>query len=221
MSRINTDGWNEDSVVLIESPLAKLHRAWMMSLLGFHRLVPDKQARILDLGCGSGPFLAYFARRGYRRLCGIEPDSALIGNIPKYVGAEVKNCPAEQIEFADSTFDVVFIYCVLHHLKDEDAYRAACAEVLRVLKPGGHIFIVEPGRYRVFLALEFASWLLGFVSKTFRALWNTMEEERPVQHHFLKNHHVVRERLLAGGVETLRDDYFLYSWIFTARKPEH
>lgn len=214
---VNTSQWNANSVVLVESSLAKAHRALMLRLAGFHSLV-RKDMKIMDLGCGSGPFLAYFWSRGYRSLAAIEPDAALTKNIPPHVQVDLRHCAAERIDFPDATFDVVFVYCVLHHLKGIEAYRAACSEIHRVLKPGGMVFISEPGRYRVFRALEAASYLLGFVSKTFKAFYGTMEEERTEQHFFLKHHGVVREALLGKGFRALKDDYFFYSWIFTAQK---
>lgn len=214
---VNTSQWNANSVVLIESPLVKTHRALMLRLARFTSLV-NKDMKIMDFGCGSGPFLSYFWSRGYRNLSAIEPDPALTKNIPSHIKADVRHCMAEKIDFPDASFDVVFVYCVLHHLKGNDAYRAACAEIHRILKPGGLVFINEPGRYRGFLALEAVSYLLGFVSKTFKAFYATMEEERPEQHFFLQNHDTVRESFLSKGFEILKDDYFFYSWIFTAKK---
>ncbi len=216
---VNTSQWNANSLVLVESSLAKAHRALMLRLARFNALV-RKDMKIMDLGCGSGPFLAYFWSQGYRNLAAIEPDVALTKNIPPHIRVELRHCAAERIDFADASFDVVFVYCVLHHLKGIEAYRAACAEIRRVLKPGGMVFISEPGRYRIFLALEAASYILGFFSKTFKAFYATMEEERTEQHFFLKNHGVIREALLAQGFRVLKDDYFFYSWIFTAQKQD-
>ena len=99
------------------------------------------------------------------------------------------------------------------------AYRAACDEIQRVLRPGGLAFIMEPGRYRFFVALEAVARVLGFVSKTFKAFSDTMIEERAEQHFFLKNHGAVREHMKARGLRVITDDYFLYTWLFTTQKP--
>lgn len=213
----NSPEWQANSVVLIESPLAKLHRSVVIGRSGFFKLV-EKDKRILDLGCGSGPFLSYFSSKGYGNLCGIEPDAALIRNIPEGL-AEVKNCRAEDIDYPDGHFDVVFIYCVLHHLKGAEVYRAACLEVDRVLKPGGLVFIMEPGRYRLFLVIEGVAKFLALFSRTFRAFAATMVEEEEDQHFFLINHRVVADAMIGRGFQAVVDDYFIYSWIFTARKP--
>jgi ubiquinone/menaquinone biosynthesis C-methylase UbiE len=49
---------------------------------------------------------------------------------------------AEQLDFADGTFDVVISRLAIHHLPD-DLKRKAFAEILRVLKPGGHLLIAD------------------------------------------------------------------------------
>lgn len=214
----NTGRWNANAGVLLESRLARWHRRLMLRATRFHDLVQDRNAALLDLGCGSGPWLSYFSRCGYKRLWGLEPDPALIRAIPAGVRVSVRCAEAGATGLSDAAFDAVFVYCVLYHLKGIQDYREAVAEIHRILKPGGHVFVVEPGRYRLFLAMEAASWLLGTVSKTFRAFYATMEEERPEQHLFLKNHGAVREGFLKRNYRTIVDDYLFYSWIFTAQK---
>lgn len=216
-SRVNTDRWNENAVRLTESPLARAHRRLMVWLSRFPALAKPDHA-LLDFGCGAGPFLKHFKSLGFSRLSGVEPDSALVAQIPKGL-ADVRVGAGEKLPFPDASFDVVWVYCVLHHLERLPAYRAACGEIDRVLKPGGLVFINEPGRYRVFLALEAVAKALGSVSKTWRAFRETMDEERTLQHFFLQNHGAVRDRLLELGFSPLVDDYVAYSWIFTARKP--
>ncbi len=144
----NSEDWDKNSRILIESSLSKLHRKLLLSLSKFTGLV-RKTDKILDLGCGSGAFLVYFSAAGYSELYGIEPDKELVKFIPESI-AQVKIGIAEEIPFADNFFDVVYVYGVLHHLKtDEEIYRLACKEAARVVKPNGHIFIIEPGRYYV------------------------------------------------------------------------
>ena len=52
---------------------------------------------------------------------------------------------AEQLPFADESFDLVFGHAVLHHIPDLER---AFAEFRRVLRPGGTLaFCGEPSRY--------------------------------------------------------------------------
>jgi SAM-dependent methyltransferase len=214
---VNTERWDENSVILIESPLSKLHRKLLLSLSRFSTLA-RKDAPLLDLGCGSGPFLTRFKAEGFSKLYGLEPDPALIANIPKGL-ADVREGKAEKLPFESGFFSTVWVYGVLHHLTGPDHYRAACREIERVLAPGGRVFIMEPGRYKVFRAIEELAGVLGLVSKTFKAFCETMDEERPLQHKFLKEHAVVREELQRLGLVPEVDTYFVYSWLYTARKP--
>ncbi len=48
----------------------------------------------------------------------------------------------EQLAFPDATFDVVISRLAIHHLPD-DLKRRGFAEILRVLKPGGHLLIAD------------------------------------------------------------------------------
>ncbi|MBF0109600.1 MAG: class I SAM-dependent methyltransferase [Magnetococcales bacterium] len=217
MSNINTERWNQNSLVMQESWLARGHRHRIVALSRLYALLPDRQAAILDVGCGSGFFLREFYAKGYRRLHAIEPDVALIANIPEGI-AQVRNDRMESMGFADATFDALFVYGVLHHLKGVAAYAAACQELDRVLKPGGRIFIMEPGRLWMLRMVELATRMLGPISPPLRALREAFEEERVDQEFFIRNHVVIRDRLMDRRYQVDVDKYFLYSWVFTAQK---
>jgi demethylmenaquinone methyltransferase/2-methoxy-6-polyprenyl-1,4-benzoquinol methylase/phosphoethanolamine N-methyltransferase len=48
----------------------------------------------------------------------------------------------EELAFPDETFDVVISRLAVHHLPD-DLKRRGFSEILRVLKPGGHVLIAD------------------------------------------------------------------------------
>ncbi|MBI4061196.1 MAG: methyltransferase domain-containing protein [Elusimicrobia bacterium] len=216
---VNTESWNADFAVLMESRLGSLYRRMMLRRSRFSELLADKEKRIIDIGCGYGAGLAYFRSQGYRNLAAIEPDAQLTRDIPASMSVELRHCRAEKIAFPDRSFDAVFVYGILHHLSGFDAYWAACDEIDRILKPGGFVFIIEPGRYWVILLLEPIFKALGLFSRTFKAYGRTMDEERTEQHFFLKNHGKVREYLLKKGFRVRVDDYLVYTWLFTIQKP--
>ncbi len=112
---------------------------------------PSHFPRALEIGAGTGYFTLNMLRAGLigEATCSdISPGmlSTLQANA-KGLDLKVKTKPAdaEQLPFADASFDLVFGHAVLHHIPDLER---AFAEFARVLAPGGTIvFAGEPSRY--------------------------------------------------------------------------
>ena len=112
---------------------------------------PERFARTLEIGSGTGYFTLNLLRDGLigEATCSdISPGmlETLRANASE-LGLEVQTttADAEQLPFADSSFELVFGHAVLHHIPD---LPRAFAEFERVLAPGGMIlFAGEPSRY--------------------------------------------------------------------------
>lgn len=94
--------------------------------------------RVLEIGCGLGTDGAQFARAG-ADYTGIDLTEAAIELARRRfelfdLPGEFRTADAENLDFADDTFDVVYSHGVLHHTPDTER---AVREVHRVLKPGG------------------------------------------------------------------------------------
>lgn len=100
--------------------------------------------RLLDVGCGTG-FIISLARDLFSHIDGIDVTKAMLervdtssGNITLHEGF------AENMPFADGTFDMASSYAFMHHVHD---HRAILHEVRRVLRPGGLFYIdLEPNK---------------------------------------------------------------------------
>jgi ubiquinone/menaquinone biosynthesis C-methylase UbiE len=107
--------------------------------------------RALEIGAGTGYFSLNLLQAGVIRqaICtDISPGmlATLRANAER-LGREVETVAtgAEELPFADASFDLVLGHAILHHIPD---LPKAFAEFHRVLKPGGTVvFAGEPSRY--------------------------------------------------------------------------
>lgn len=108
-----------------------------------------KVASILDLGAGDGTCLTYFSQYfPEAALFGIDVSELSIEEAAakKIPNTEVKVYDGTNIPYADNQFDVILVATVMHHIRFE-LHLPLMKEALRVLKPGGKIFIVEHNPY--------------------------------------------------------------------------
>jgi SAM-dependent methyltransferase len=113
--------------------------------------------RVLDVGCGRGLLTVAAAQRlNGGSVIGVDVwnRSALSGNRAKSVlenakiegvddRVEVREGDARALPFADETFDIVLSNFVVHELKSRADREQMMREVSRVLKPGGHVALVD------------------------------------------------------------------------------
>ncbi len=129
------------------------------------------EARLLDVGCATGGFLATLKARGFKAVMGADPSPACAEAAKRLHGIEVvtsgiaglvsgivglgsrtsrpasseKGRLVQDTNAAqrgmDSRFDVITLLGVLEHLRDT---QAAIRELTKLLAPGGRIFLAIP-----------------------------------------------------------------------------
>ena len=118
--------------------------------------------RVLEISCGRGIGAQIIVRRfGACRVYAFDFDIEFIRQARRRLGSDSSYAvhlgvaDASAIPAADEAFDAVFDFGVIHHVPD---WRAAIAEIRRVLRPGGRFFFEEVTRpalsrwaYRTFL----------------------------------------------------------------------
>jgi ubiquinone/menaquinone biosynthesis C-methylase UbiE len=100
--------------------------------------------RGLDVGCGQGWYVARMRALGFD-VAGIDYSSGQVALAARHVGdpSAVQVGSALAIPAADASVDFVYTINVLHHLPSVETQRQAFQEILRVLTPGGVIFVHE------------------------------------------------------------------------------
>jgi ubiquinone/menaquinone biosynthesis C-methylase UbiE len=111
-----------------------------------------KKSKFLDVGCGAGYSLMKASEDLDCKAVGIDPDPGAHG-VGRFVKElvnqiEIKQGFAENLPFADNSFDVVYSSHVLEHVNDEVK---ALDEMKRVLKKDGVLVIGMPTSNMAFL----------------------------------------------------------------------
>jgi SAM-dependent methyltransferase len=98
--------------------------------------------RILEVGCGAGLELARLSAYGACRpsLFGIDLDHARAVRAGTCtVGSGVVQGDAAELPYRPSSFDLVLQFTVFSSIPTAEMRRKAADEILRVLRPGGHL----------------------------------------------------------------------------------
>ncbi len=105
------------------------------------RWAPLAGRRVLDVGCGIGMYTNAFLRET-PHVFGVEIEHERASEAQgQKRAAGVVQSPGERLPFPDATFDVVFSHEVLEHVADD---RACAAEMVRVVRTGGHVVVFVP-----------------------------------------------------------------------------
>lgn len=116
----------------------------ILDLLYFCEQYPSGK-KVLDCGAGGlYPKLAFFAKKGYE-LHGIDSDIDSIKEAEKFaqknqMQMNLKEADLRRLPYPDASFDVVFSYNTIFHMRKVEI-RKAVGEIVRVLKPKGIGFI--------------------------------------------------------------------------------
>jgi ubiquinone/menaquinone biosynthesis C-methylase UbiE len=123
-------------------------------------------ARILDVGCGTGHFSHFIQQKGFE-VVGLEPAKNMI-NIARELFPEIQFVEgiSAQVAFPDESFDMILAIEVLRYLDKEDN-KASYVEFKRLLKPGGVIFVTHVNKYASDLYLPFY-----YLTNTLKKIFN-------------------------------------------------
>lgn len=99
--------------------------------------------RVLDVGCGSGRWLRWYLELGAdpRLVRGVDvSDVRFAEGRAINPAVELTQIDGERLPFDDASFDLVTQWVCFMCVPDEAWRHRLAAEILRVLRPGGHVF---------------------------------------------------------------------------------
>ena len=141
-------------------------------------VTPDRPQQLLDIACGTGDFALAQARKMHAdsHITGLDLSEGMLAvmrekvakaGLDGRISCEQGDC--EQMRFADGSFDCATIAFGIRNFAHREA---ALAEILRVLKPGGRLVILELSvpenrllrwAYNLYF-MHFVPWIGGLIS---------------------------------------------------------
>lgn len=100
---------------------------------------PPAATRILNIGAATGRTSQWLTR--YGAVCSLEYDSECCSLTRAALGLDVVQGSIMNLPWADESFDVACAFDVLEHVADD---ALAVAEMIRVVRPGGLLFVTVP-----------------------------------------------------------------------------
>ena len=129
-------GYNRACYALREQTLTRALRDAGVTLAG---------ARVLDVGCGTGFFTAYYVAHG-AEVTGLDITEVSVERLrarfpqARFLHADVSEAPL------DERFDVVNAFDVLYHITDEARWQQALRHLARAVAPGGVLLVTDAFR---------------------------------------------------------------------------
>jgi 2-polyprenyl-3-methyl-5-hydroxy-6-metoxy-1,4-benzoquinol methylase len=158
---------------LVAQQLERTDRLKVRRLLAARRL--DAGARVLDVGCNVGSFLAALRARTGCAVVGLEPAPIPARYAREHFQLDVREAFLEEAadSFAPASFDAITLWHVLEHLR---APRRELQIIHALLKPGGTLIVEVPNFADPLRRLFGSSWayvdvprhLLHFTPRTLR-----------------------------------------------------
>jgi SAM-dependent methyltransferase len=126
----------------------------MLAILEAAGAPADPLGPILDFGCAEGRMLRFFPRTDARELWGVDINAERIAWAQQHLAPPFRLATittAPHLPFEDNYFELVYCLSVFTHISDlADAW---FLELLRVLRPDGHVYLTIHDEHTVELLL--------------------------------------------------------------------
>jgi ubiquinone/menaquinone biosynthesis C-methylase UbiE len=103
----------------------------------------NKDSNVIECGCGAGAFLLNLKKLyNISNITGVDYSKEILNHARSNIDGNFYNGSIDNMPFLKSNYyDFVINFSVLHYLNSEEMAKNAILEFIRILKPGGKIFI--------------------------------------------------------------------------------
>jgi demethylmenaquinone methyltransferase/2-methoxy-6-polyprenyl-1,4-benzoquinol methylase len=128
-----------------------IHKYWQSCLI--KSVMPLEHKNVLDVATGTGAVAFALARKGASHITGIDISNQMLEVGKKKLAAmnrpdiKLEYGDAEHMQFADNTFDAI---TVAYGVRNFENLEKGLSELLRVLKPGATLVVLEFSKPKVF-----------------------------------------------------------------------
>lgn len=166
------------SIYEAKAPSVALEEAWwdmqrhQATARAVADILPDREARLLDIGCANGGLLARFAELGYRNLSGIDPSPACAANTRR-LGMAAWTGTLTSLPPSPGNYDCILLSHVLEHVYD---LQWGIAQAAGILNQGGFLYVEVPdaSRYVDFVIAPFQDFNTEHINHFSLPVLNTL-----------------------------------------------
>ena len=141
----STQNWFNEWSNEYDKTLGKLQRHHDMLDLAVKMSEVKNGENVLDIGCGTGLLSLKFLKAAKCSIFGIDLSEEMLAHWKKKIATfqlsekvQVATGDASNLQFDDSSFDIVASTVTLHHVKNK---QKTIDDIHRILKPGGRLVI--------------------------------------------------------------------------------
>jgi SAM-dependent methyltransferase len=186
--------------------------------------LPSSQHIVLDLGCGTGGFLAAAAKRTDATLIGVDVAFRWLIVARKRLeelgccDAQLVCACADYLPFPDHSFDTIVAENVIEHLRDQ---AGLFAEIGRVRRSGSSILARTVNRYAIGPEPHVGVWGVGFLPRRLMNLYVKLIKGIPYEHVHLQSARELHASVASSGQADLRVRWAILNQQDYQHQPRH
>jgi len=104
----------------------------------------DKDAFIVDYGCGYGRTVEEFYQAGYRNMLGLDFSGEMIARGQKsFPCLNLQIVENVHTNLPDNSVDMVLLFALLTCIRENEEQQKLVKEIRRILKPNGWVYVID------------------------------------------------------------------------------